>query len=162
MDVAVPSYRVESRCILARRDRDDACRRRRPARSTRRRGRAGRPSRSCSPIPSRPRLTDEPPSPEALRDVDDAVLRAMRIALERHGGTVEKFIGDAVMAVFGLPVRHEDDALRAIRAAADMQEALPELNRALPRGMAARASQPHRRQHRRGHRRRRQRPDSAS
>ena len=48
--------------------------------------------------------------------------------IERHGGTVEKFIGDAVMAVFGVPVVHEDDALRAVRAAADLQPALRELN----------------------------------
>jgi class 3 adenylate cyclase len=41
----------------------------------------------------------------------------MRQILERHGGTVEKFVGDAVMAVFGVPVAHEDDALRAVRAA---------------------------------------------
>jgi len=70
----------------------------------------------------------EPPGPEALRDVMSTYFDAMRTALERHGGTVEKFIGDAVMAVFGLPVRHEDDALRAVRAAADMQAALPRLN----------------------------------
>ena len=42
----------------------------------------------------------------------------LRVILERHGGTVEKFVGDAVMAVFGIPVSHEDDALRAVRAAA--------------------------------------------
>src|SRR5262245_3590650 len=51
----------------------------------------------------------------------------MKAIVERHGGTVEKFIGDAVMAVFGVPVSHEDDALRAVRAAAEMREALPEL-----------------------------------
>ncbi len=68
------------------------------------------------------------PSPEALRDVMSRYFAAMQQALTRHGATVEKFIGDAVMAVFGLPTRHEDDALRAVRAASDMQAALPELN----------------------------------
>ncbi len=57
----------------------------------------------------------------------------MRAVLERHGGTVEKFIGDAVMAVFGIPVVHEDDALRAVRAAAEMREALGPLNDELER-----------------------------
>ncbi|MET0561645.1 MAG: AAA family ATPase, partial [Gaiellaceae bacterium] len=51
--------------------------------------------------------------------------------LERHGGTVEKFVGDAVMAVFGIPVIHEDDALRAVRAAVELREALAGLNEAL-------------------------------
>src|SRR5262245_14682330 len=51
----------------------------------------------------------------------------MKAIVERHGGTVEKCIGDAVMAVFGVPVSHEDDALRAVRAAAEMRKALPEL-----------------------------------
>ena len=64
----------------------------------------------------------------------------MKGIVEAHGGTVEKFIGDAVMAVFGVPQVHEDDALRACRAAVEMRDALPELGRAGP----------HRRQHRRG------------
>jgi class 3 adenylate cyclase/tetratricopeptide (TPR) repeat protein len=69
-----------------------------------------------------------PPDPPALREVMTRYFEGMQRALGRHGATVEKFIGDAVMAVFGLPQRHEDDALRAIRAAAEMQKALPELN----------------------------------
>ena len=51
----------------------------------------------------------------------------MKTIVGRHGGTVEKFIGDAVMAVFGVPAAHEDDALRACRAAVEMQEAFPDL-----------------------------------
>jgi class 3 adenylate cyclase/tetratricopeptide (TPR) repeat protein len=70
----------------------------------------------------------EEPADTTMRDVMSRYFDAMRDALERHGGTVEKFIGDAVMAVFGLPVRHEDDALRAIRAAVDMQSGLDALN----------------------------------
>ena len=56
---------------------------------------------------------------------------AMRRVIERHGGTVEKFIGDAVMAVFGIPTLHEDDALRAVRAAKEMQSAVELLNQEL-------------------------------
>ena len=52
--------------------------------------------------------------------------------IERFGGTVEKFIGDAVMAVFGAPVAHEDDAERAVRAALRVIEAIPELNETHP------------------------------
>ncbi len=59
--------------------------------------------------------------PEPLRELLGRWYEEMRIAVERHGGTVEKFIGDAVMAVFGLPRAHEDDALRAVRAALEMQ-----------------------------------------
>jgi class 3 adenylate cyclase/tetratricopeptide (TPR) repeat protein len=71
--------------------------------------------------------------PESLRRVQRRWHESMRTALERHGGTVEKFIGDAVMAVFGLPVAHEDDALRAARAAADMRAALAAINAELER-----------------------------
>jgi len=65
--------------------------------------------------------------PEALRALLARYFERMRAIVERHGGTVEKFIGDAVMAVFGVPVVHEDDALRALRAAAEMRDAFPEL-----------------------------------
>ena len=61
----------------------------------------------------------------------------MAETIERHGGTVEKFIGDAVMAVFGIPTTHEDDALRAVRAAAGMQDALRLLNKELERDQGA-------------------------
>jgi class 3 adenylate cyclase/tetratricopeptide (TPR) repeat protein len=71
--------------------------------------------------------------PESLRRVMSRYFTEMRAALERHGGTVEKFIGDAVMAVFGVPAIHEDDALRAVRAAAEMREALKALNKELER-----------------------------
>jgi class 3 adenylate cyclase/tetratricopeptide (TPR) repeat protein len=69
----------------------------------------------------------ESTDPEALRALLARYFERMKGIIERHGGTVEKFIGDAVMAVFGVPVLHEDDALRAVRAASEMQGALPEL-----------------------------------
>src|SRR6266511_82329 len=69
----------------------------------------------------------ESTDPEALRAVLARYFERMKGIIESHGGTVEKFIGDAVMAVFGVPVLHEDDALRAVRAALEMREALPEL-----------------------------------
>jgi class 3 adenylate cyclase/tetratricopeptide (TPR) repeat protein len=65
--------------------------------------------------------------PEALRTLLARYFERMKGIVERHGGSVEKFIGDAVMAVFGIPVVHEDDALRACRAAIEMRDALPEL-----------------------------------
>src|SRR3954464_351899 len=55
--------------------------------------------------------------PGTLRATMGRYCGRMRAILERHGGPVEKFVGDAVMAVFGVPVSHEDDALRAVRAA---------------------------------------------
>jgi class 3 adenylate cyclase/tetratricopeptide (TPR) repeat protein len=60
--------------------------------------------------------------PEALRGVMARYFDTARAAIERHGGTVEKFIGDAVMAVFGVPTVHEDDALRAVRAAVELRD----------------------------------------
>src|SRR5437870_984141 len=71
--------------------------------------------------------------PEALRALLARYFERMKAALESHGGTVEKFIGDAVMAVFGVPVVHEDDALRALRAAVEMRDRLARLNEELLR-----------------------------
>jgi class 3 adenylate cyclase/tetratricopeptide (TPR) repeat protein len=75
--------------------------------------------------------------PEALRALMTRYFEEMRTVLERHGGTVEKFIGDAVVAVFGVPHVHEDDALRAVRAAAEMRERVVALNEELERDWGA-------------------------
>ena len=69
----------------------------------------------------------ESTDPEALRALLARYFERMKGVVEEHGGSVEKFIGDAVMAVFGVPAVHEDDALRACRAAVEMREAFPGL-----------------------------------
>jgi class 3 adenylate cyclase/predicted ATPase len=69
--------------------------------------------------------------PETFREVMRRYFVVARRAIEDHGGTVEKFIGDAVMAVFGVPVLHEDDALRAVSAAAGLRDEIAVLNREL-------------------------------
>ena len=78
--------------------------------------------------------------PEALSLLMSDYFRAMEAVVLRHGGIVEKFIGDAVMAVFGVPVLHEDDALRAVRAAAEMRESLAALNESFERTWDVRLS----------------------
>ena len=129
------------------------------ARSERRKPlrRAGAAEDRDGPLHRRRRL-DEPRrrlDPEVLRVVMRRYFDTVRTIVERHGGTVEKFIGDAAMAVFGVPQMHEDDALRAVRAANELREALvgPERRpRARPR---ARDSGPDGDQHRRSARGRR-------
>jgi class 3 adenylate cyclase/tetratricopeptide (TPR) repeat protein len=76
--------------------------------------------------------------PESVRAVMSRYFDAMTAVLRRHGGTIEKFIGDAIMAVFGLPRIHEDDALRAVRAARETQAALAQLNDELERDFGVR------------------------
>jgi len=66
--------------------------------------------------------------PELFAEILGRYFDSVRAVIERHGGTVEKFIGDAVMAVFGIPRIHEDDALRAVRAAGEITDALSALN----------------------------------
>src|SRR5262245_52424475 len=68
----------------------------------------------------------ESTDPEVVRARLARTFEDLRSILERHGGSVEKFVGDAVMAVFGIPTSHEDDALRAVRAASEMQRAIAE------------------------------------
>jgi class 3 adenylate cyclase len=105
---------------------------------------SGQASQSIPPVP-RPRdtrrtvttliadvrgstLAGEPLDPESRREPLDRCFQDMRAVLERHGGTVELVVGDAVVAVFGMPLVHEDDALRAVRAAFEMRDALTALN----------------------------------
>src|SRR4051812_20709807 len=76
--------------------------------------------------------------PESLRRVMWRYLNEMQATLERYGGTVEKFIGDAIVAVFGVPAVHEDDALRAVRAVFEMRELLDRVNEHLSRDYGVR------------------------
>jgi predicted ATPase/class 3 adenylate cyclase/DNA-binding winged helix-turn-helix (wHTH) protein len=76
--------------------------------------------------------------PETRRRVMSHYFEDVRAVLERHGGTVETYPGDAVMAVFGVPLLHEDDALRAVRAASEMRDELPALADELERAFGVR------------------------
>jgi len=75
---------------------------------------------------------------ESLREVLTLYFTEMRTCIERHGGTVEKYIGDALMAVFGLPTAHEDDALRSVRAAAEMRDVMHAVNERIEAGWGVR------------------------
>jgi class 3 adenylate cyclase len=77
---------------------------------------------------------------ESILSLMRVYFEEMRGALERHGGTVEKFIGDAVVAAFGVPEAHEDDALRACRAALEMQERVEVLNEQFERRLGGRVA----------------------
>jgi class 3 adenylate cyclase len=88
--------------------------------------------------------------PEAVRRVMERYFEEMHSVLERHGGTVDKFIRDAVMAAFGIPVAHEDDALRTVKAAVQMRARLTELNEELKRERGVTPALRHRHQHGRG------------
>ncbi len=77
---------------------------------------------------------------EAVQELLRSYFLEMRAALQRHGGKVEKFIGDAVVAAFGVPEAHEDDALRACRAALEMQASMNAIQGRLERSVGARVS----------------------
>ena len=72
--------------------------------------------------------------PEAVKSLVDRALLRLGQEVKRYGGTVDKYIGDNVMAIFGAPVAHEDDAERAVRAGLGMQAAMAEVNDGLPDG----------------------------
>src|SRR5689334_3046942 len=69
--------------------------------------------------------------PERVKALVDSALHRLAQEVERFGGSIDKFIGDNVMALFGAPVAHEDDAERAVRAGLGMQEAMAEINEQL-------------------------------
>ena len=77
--------------------------------------------------------TAETMDPEDVRDIIRAYFGRLSAAITRQGGWIEKFIGDAVMAIFGIPAAQESDPERAVRAALDMQAALADLNEQLQR-----------------------------
>src|SRR5918992_6191800 len=90
----------------------------------------------CDVVDSTP-LGEQLDAETYRRVISRYFIEASRV-FERHGGTVEKFIGDAVMAAFGIPVVHEDDALRAVRAAAELRGELETLNDQLERAYGVR------------------------
>jgi class 3 adenylate cyclase len=73
--------------------------------------------------------------PEAVKSLVDRALKRLADEVRRYGGTVDKYIGDNVMALFGAPLAHEDDEERAVRAALGMQAAMGEVNAGLPDGV---------------------------
>src|SRR3954471_17483971 len=74
--------------------------------------------------------------PETVKTLVDGALRRLGQEVERYGGTVDKYIGDNVMALFGAPLAHEDDEERAVRAALGMQAAMAEVNERLPESVS--------------------------
>ena len=100
-------------------------------RSPGRRCSSGGSSRSSSPTSSSRWRSPTALDPEALGTVLRRYFETVSAAIMRHGGTVEKYAGDAVMAAFGIPVSHEDDALRAARAALDIRVGIAALNEQL-------------------------------
>ena len=75
--------------------------------------------------------------PELIKSLTERALRRLGEEVERHGGTIDKFIGDNVMGVFGAPITHEDDPERAVRAGMAMQAAMEEINERIASGVEA-------------------------
>ncbi|MBA2637958.1 MAG: AAA family ATPase, partial [Solirubrobacterales bacterium] len=106
---------------------------------------AGRPAPAAGPADERRQVTilfadlsgytavAEQLDPEVVKGVVSRILRRLSDEVDAHGGTVDKFIGDNVMALFGAPVAHEDDAVRAVRAGLGMQAAMDDVNADLER-----------------------------
>ena len=88
--------------------------------------------------------------PEALRHVTSRMFAEVKTAVDRHGGTIETVAGDAVTAVFGLPIVHEDDALRGVRAAVEIRDRLADLKKQLESERPVTARDADWGQHRRG------------
>ena len=88
---------------------------------------SGGSSRCCSPTSSASRRSPRRRDPEEVRELLSRYFDTARQVIGRYGGTVEKFIGDAVMAVWGAPIAQEDDAERAVRAALDLVDAVAAL-----------------------------------